>query len=35
LQRSTCSTREKGGALRRLTKYIFVAHKSVIDSNAE
>jgi hypothetical protein len=35
LQRSTCSAREKAGVLGRLTKYIYVVHKSVIDSNAE
>jgi hypothetical protein len=35
LQRSTCSAREKIGAMGRLTKYIYVAHKSVTDSNAE
>jgi hypothetical protein len=32
---STCSAQEKAGVLGRLTKYIYVAHKSVTDINAE
>jgi hypothetical protein len=35
LQKTTCSAREKIEAMGRLTKYIYVAHKSVTDSNAE
>jgi hypothetical protein len=35
LQRSTCFARKKCGALGRLTKYIFVAHKLVTGINAK